>query len=417
MPDRPLPEDPRLAALIRHLSRTSTGRRQFLAAAGVGAATLALAACSPAGGAGTAGAGAGAGKPGLKPATDRSATDKSMVWANWSYYLDQDSKGKYPTLEAFQQQTGIKVTYDVAVDDNNTYYAKVKDQLALGQDIGADTVCLTDWMVSRLIGQGYLQRLDHAKIPNAKNLLTNLQHPVFDPNRDFSLPWQSGFAGLAWNKKKLPSGLHSVDELWDPKLKGRIGVLSEMRDTIGILMLSQGVDISSKSWGDKEFTAAIDLFKKQVDSGQIRNIKGNSYADDLKNEDTLAAIVWSGDITQINGEVGSDKFAFALPDTGGTLWSDNYIIPMGAKHKANAETLINYYYEPEVAAKVAAYVNYITPVQGAQEAMKKVDPSYVDNQLIFPDAATLAKAKIFRTLTNAEQQKYSAQFEAVGLGS
>ncbi len=417
MPSRPLPEDPRVAALIRRLAGTTTGRRQFLSAAGIGAATLALAACSPAGAAGSGGGGAAAGRPTLKPAKDISATDKSMVWANWSYYLDQDDKGKYPTLEAFQKQSGIKVTYDVAVDDNNTYYAKVKDQLALGQDIGADTVCLTDWMVSRLIGQGYLQRLDHAKIPNEKNLLANLQHPDFDPHRDFSLPWQSGFAGLAWNKKKLPSGISSVGELWDPKLKGRVGVLSEMRDTIGILMLSQGVDISSKSWGDKEFTAAIELFKKQVDSGQIRNIKGNSYADDLKNEDTLAAIVWSGDITQINGEIGSDKFGFALPDTGGTLWSDNYIVPIGAKHKSNAEELINYYYEPEVAAQVAAYVNYITPVQGAQEAMKKVDPSYVDNQLIFPDASTLAKAKIFRTLTNAESQKYSAQFEAVGLGS
>ena len=311
----------------------------------------------------------------------------------------------------------MKVTYDVAVDDNNTYYAKVKDQLALGQDIGADTVCLTDWMVSRLIRQGYLQRFDQAKLPNAKNLATSLQHPDFDPSRDFSLPWQSGFAGIGWNKKKLPSGLSSVDELWDPKLKGRIGVLSEMRDTMGLIMLNQGVDISSKKWGDQEFTAAIDLFKKQVQSGQIRNIKGNSYANDLKNEDTLAAIVWSGDITSINSEVGSEKFGFALPDSGGTLWSDNFVIPMGATHKSNAEQLINYYYEPEVAATVAAYVNYITPVEGAQEAMKKVDPSYVDNQLIFPNATTLSKAKIFRTLTPAEEQKYSAQFEAVGLGS
>lgn len=417
MPSRPLPDDPRAAALIRLLASRSTGRRQFLSAAGIGAATLALAACSPAGAARTGTGTGSSGKPGLKPAADVSATDKSMVWANWSLYLDQDSKGKYPTLQAFEKQSGIKVTYDVAVDDNNTYYAKVKDQLALGQDIGADTVCLTDWMVSRLIGQGYLQRLDHAKIPNAKNLAPSLQHPDFDPNRDFSLPWQSGFAGLAWNKKKLPSGLSTIDELWDPKLKGRIGVLSEMRDTMGLLMLSQGVDISSKQWGDKEFTAAIDLFKKEVQSGQIRNIKGNSYANDLKNEDTLAAIVWSGDITSINSEVGSDKFGFALPTTGGTLWSDNFIIPMGATHKSNAEELINYYYEPQVAATVAAYVNYITPVEGAKEAMKKVDASYVDNQLIFPNAATLAKAKIFRTLTPAEEQKYSAQFEAVGLGA
>jgi spermidine/putrescine transport system substrate-binding protein len=159
------------------------------------------------------------------------------------------------------------------------------------------------------------------------------------------------------------------------------------------------------------------VFKKQVDSGQIRNIKGNSYGDDLKNEDTLAAIVWSGDITTINGELGEEKFAFAIPDAGGTLWSDNFVIPIGSPRKANAEKLIDFYYRPEIAAQVAAYVNYITPVEGAKEAMQDIAPEFVDNQLIFPNAETLTRAHIFRDLTNAEQTRYNAQFEAVGLGA
>jgi spermidine/putrescine transport system substrate-binding protein len=408
MAPRELPGDAGIRALVARASAWQVGRRSMLQGAGLSAAALALAACSTGGG-GTGGK--------LSAAKDVSATDKTLTWANWSFYLDKDDKGKYPSLQAFEKESGIKVTYDVAVDDNNTYYAKVKDQLALGQEIGADTVCLTDWMVSRLIRQGYVQKLDHANIPNLKNLNSSLQHPDFDKGRDYSVPWQSGFAGLAWNKAKLPSGLTSVEELWDPALKGRVGVLSEMRDTIGLIMLAQGVDISSPKWGDAEYKAAIDVFQKQVSSGQIRNIKGNSYADDLKNGDTLAAIVWSGDITTINSELGGEKFGFALPDTGGTLWSDNFVVPIGSPRKANAEKLIDFYYRPEIAAQVAAFVNYITPVAGAKEAMQAIKPDLVDNQRIFPDKKTLAKAHIFRTLTNAEQTRYQAEFESVGLGA
>jgi spermidine/putrescine transport system substrate-binding protein len=403
---RQLPEDPMIRRLVQQARQSQVTRRTVLAGAGASAAALALAACTP-----------GGSKPKFTSPADKSATDKTLTWANWALYLDQDDSGKYPTLVEFEKQTGINVKYDVAVDDNNTYYAKVKDQLALGQDIGADTVCLTDWMVSRFINLGYTQKLDHSKIPNITNLNPNLQNVDFDKGRNYSLPWQSGFAGLAWNKDKIPNGLKQVSDLWDPSLKGRVGVLSEMRDTMGLIMLEQGVDISSKGWGDAEFTKAIDEFQKQVKSGQIRNIKGNSYADDLKNEDTLAAIVWSGDVTSINAEVGSEKFGFAIPETGGTLWSDNFLIPIGSPRKANAEKLIDYYYDPTVAATVAAYVNYITPVAGAKEAMQSIDPTLAENQLIFPNQSTLATVKGFRTLTNAEQSKYSAQFEAVGLGA
>jgi spermidine/putrescine transport system substrate-binding protein len=180
-------------------------------------------------------------------------------------------------------------------------------------------------------------------------------------------------------------------------------------------MLDAGVDISGK-WSDDDFSAAVDVLKKQVNDGQIRNIKGNSYKEDLVNEDTLAAIVWSGDITQLNAENG-DRWAFAIPDKGGTLWSDNFVVPIGSQRKKNAEALINYYYDPAVAAEVAAYVNYITPVVGAKEAAMAIDPELANNQLIFPDAETLAKAHVFRSLTGAEEQKYDAQFQSVLLGA
>jgi spermidine/putrescine transport system substrate-binding protein len=400
MPRRP--EDPLVRELIRHARSTAVSRRAVFQGAGIGAATLALAACA-----------APAAKT-LTPAKDLSASQKKLVWANWAAYLDEDDAGKHPTLEKFIADTGISVDYRVDVDDNNSYFAKVKDQLAAGRDIGADTVCLTEWMVSRLVRLGYVQELDHAKMPNTKNLLSTLQDPDFDPGRKHSMPWQGGYAGIAWNTEKVGE-LKSVDDLWKAELKGKVGVLSEMRDTIGLIMLQQGVDIAGK-WGSDEFKNALDVFKKEVSDGQIRNVKGNSYLDDLQNEDTLAAICWSGDITTLNGEVGSEKFKFIIPEAGGTIWNDTFVVPMGSARKTNAEKLINYYYEPEVAAEVAAWVNYVTPVEGAAAAAEKIDPELAKNQLIFPDAATLKTVHSFRTLTPEEEQAFGTEFQSVLLG-
>ncbi|MBT2498272.1 spermidine/putrescine ABC transporter substrate-binding protein [Agromyces sp. ISL-38] len=391
-------------AIITQARQAQLNRRTLLTGAGAGASALALAACSPAG---------AQGKP--TPAADESATDKSLNWANWAAYIDEDDDGNYPTLEAFQKESGIAVDYEVAVDDNNTYYGKVKDQLALGQDIGADLVCLTDWMIARWIRFGYAQEFDHGNIPNIANLTPSLRDVDFDEGRKFSLPWQGGFAGICWNKEAVPGGLASVSDLWQADLKGRVGVLSEMRDTVGLIMLENGVDISGK-WGDDEYSEAIELLRQQVADGQIRNIKGNSYLEDLKSEDTLAAICWSGDITVINAEAG-DKWEFAIPTAGGTLWNDNFLVPIGSPRKANAEALMNYYYEPEVAAEVAAWVNFITPVVGAKEAAAAIDPELAENQLIFPDEETLSNAYVFRALDGAEEQKYQAEFQSILLGS
>lgn len=402
---RSLPEDPLIRSLVLNARRAQVTRRSVLAGATAGAAALALAACTP----------SGSGKP--TAATDVSSTDKSMIWANWPLYLDtDDGSGAHPTLDAFTKKTGIKVDYREDVDDNNTYYAKVKDQLALGKDIGADTVCLTDWMVSRWIRLGYTQKLDHSKIPNIKNLNPDLLNIDYDKGRNYSLPWQGGFAGICWNKEQFPKGFTSVSELFaEPKLKGRIEVLSEMRDTIGLIMLEQNVDIS-RPIENFAFQNALDVLKKHIDDGVIRSVKGNSYTEDLVSGDALAAICWSGDITATNATNG-DQWEFAIPDAGGTLWNDNYLIPIGSKHKANAEAVMNWYYDPQIAAEVAAYVNYITPVVGAKEAAVAIDPALADNKLIFPDAETLKKAHVFATLTPAQEQTFTAGFQKVLLGA
>ncbi|MDK1361235.1 spermidine/putrescine ABC transporter substrate-binding protein [Arthrobacter sp. zg-Y1219] len=403
MPKRPI-TDPMLRSIVNaQLSR----RRMLMGAGGLTLASM-LAACGTGGGTG------GRADAAATAAADLSETEKSVRWANWTLYLDyDDAAGTYPSLDAFSEATGIEADYSEDIDGNDTYFGKVQGQLAAGQDIGADIVTLTDWMAGRLIRLGYTQELDRGNLPNAGNLLAGLQDVDFDPGRKHSLTWQSGFAGIVWNKEAFPQGLRNVSDLWQPELKGRVEVLDEMRDTMGLLMMENGVDVTG-NWGSDEFENALDVLAKQISDGQIRQVKGNSYKEDLISGDALAVIGWSGDITQLNFEEG-DKWGFALPEAGGTLWSDNLLVPIGSPHKANAEKLMNYYLEPENAATVAAYVNYICPVEGAREAMESIDPALAENPLIFPTEDYLSRAHVVRTLTPDEETDFSDRFQtAIG---
>lgn len=389
-------------------AQRSVSRRDALRGAGALGLGAFLAACGTSGDTGGGNAGSTS-KP--SPAADVSDTEKTVNWANWTLYLDYDDATKtYPTLEAFSAKSGIKASYAEDIDGNDTYYGKVQGQLALGQDIGQDVVTLTDWMTARMISMGYVQELDHANIPNAANMRSVFKEIAYDPGRSRSMTWQSGFTGIAWNTAAVPGGLRTVSDLWKPELKGRVEVLDEMRDTMGLIMTDQGVDISGV-WGAPQFDKALEELIKQVDSGQIRQVKGNSYKEDLVSGDALAVLCWSGDITQLNFENGN-KWAFAIPDAGGVLWSDNLMVPIGSRHKKNAEALINYYYDPAVAAEVAAYVHYISPVEGARAVLEGTDPELANNPLIFPDDSMLSKVRVFRTLSAAEESDFSAKFQS-----
>lgn len=361
---------------------------------------------------------------GPSPAQDASETDKTVRWANWTLYLDYDEETKkYPTLEKFQSETGIKASYAEDINDNESYYGKVQAQLRQGQDIGADVITLTDYMAARLIKSGWVQKLDQSQIPNGKNILENLKgeaNLAWDPNRDYSYTWQSGYAGLGWNVEQLQkltgkTELKTLDELWDPKLKGRIEVLSEMRDTVGLILLGQGTDIT-KDLDMTTWQAGLDVLDKQLKDGQIRQVKGNDYKEDLTSGDAVAVIGWSGDLFQLNAEQGEGKYGFAIPESGGTLWSDNLLVPIGSTHKLNAEKLINFYYDPAIAAEVAAYVNYICPVQGAKEAMSSmadVDESILNSPYIFPSAEDLSKVHVFEALDDNTEREFTTAFQKV----
>ena len=361
-----------------------------------------------------AGAG-GLGAAGLLAAcgggSDSADSANSVRWGNWPLYLDYDEDTKkYPTLEKFKEQTGITAQYFEDYNDNDEFFGKVQAQLKLGEDIGYDLVTPTDWMAARWIRLGYTQKFDAANIPNKSNILDSLASPSFDPNREQSLTWQGIMAGFGWNTEKNPKGIRTLDELFAPQNKGKIVVLSEMRDTIGIILRSQGVNLQTVT--EDQFMNAVDFMAKKIADGWIRGVKGNEYAEDLTSGDATAVIGWSGDMFILKSE-NEGKFDFAIPDSGGTISGDNLMIPStaSAEGKANAEKLINFYYDPAIAAEVAAYVNYVCPVKGAQEEMEKISPELASSPFIFPDAATSAKLSVFRSLTPAEETTWGEAFQ------
>jgi len=343
---------------------------------------------------------------------DLSGTEKKLVFSNWPQYLDvaEDDASRRPTLEAFQARSGIQVTYTEDINDNNEFFGKIRPQLAACEPIGRDIIVLSDWMAARMIGLGWVQRLDPARIPNVgRNLLPSLRDRGYDRDNVFAIPWQCGLAGLAYNGK-VAKEVRTVDELLTrPDLKGRVTVLSEMRDTIGLILAANGHDPAN--FTDAQFDEALAKLKRAVDSGQIRRFTGNDYAPELARGDIAACMAWSGDVIQLTAK--DERIRFVAPESGALLYSDDMLVPIRASHRANAEALIDYYYEPAVAAQLAAYVNYICPVQGAQAEMEKIDPELARNPLIFPDEAVQARWTTFMTLSEAQERAYESKFQQV----
>ncbi len=401
------------AAAITAAAAGGLSRRALLGTGAAATAGLALAGCAPpeppAGGAAA-----------LELPKDVSDTEKIIKWANWTAYIDMNGKEtSSPTLDAFMQQTGMKVSYSEEIDDNDSYYAKVGPQLRAGQSIDRDIFTLTDWMAARVIRDQLCQPLDLIQMPNVvNNLLQPLKDASFDPGRTHSITWQSGFAGIGYNKEKVGRELVSIDDLWADDLKGKIVVLSEFRDTAGLVMQSQGVDISS-DWGKAEFEKALDFIEGKIADGHIRKVKGNSYLEDLTSGNAVAGITWSGDIFVLAADTGDPNWTFTIPESGGTLWSDNMMVPITSTHKRNAETLMNYYYDPAVAAQVAAWVNYVCPVEGAQAEMEKIDPDLAESPFIFPTVDYIEEKNIqlFRALDADEEIEYADMWSTKVMGN
>ncbi|MEU8873425.1 spermidine/putrescine ABC transporter substrate-binding protein [Streptomyces javensis] len=397
---------PQIAAMRRSMTsgRMALTRRSLLRAGGAGAIAV--------GGLGALG-GCGippAGRTEVDNASDdHSAEEKRLAFSNWTEYMDVGKGGRHPTLDAFQRRTGIKVKYTEDINDNVEFFGKIKPQLAAGQDTGRDLICVTDWLAARMIRLGWMQPLDPAQLPHAyTNLAKPFRTPDWDPGRAHSYPWTGIPAVIAYNKKATGGRkVTSVSQLLeDPELKGRVGLLTEMRDTVGLTLLDMGKDPEKVTADD--YDAAIARLQKASDRGQVRRFTGNDYTGDLTKGDIAACMAWAGDLIQLQSD--NPEIEFAIPDAGYMTATDNLLVPNKARHKRNAERLIDYFYEPKVAAKIAAYINYVCPVDGVREELAKIDKALADNPLILPDEEMAAKSHSFRSLSSKEEAAFEDKF-------
>ena len=385
--------------------RGALTRRDLLRKAGMGATMLTgaqlLAACG--GGSGGGGSSAASGPVAVSyPKT----VSSSWTFANWPEYIDV-AHHTHPSLNLFDKTAGTHTKYIENINDNAQFFGTVQDTLKAGQNIGYDLVVLTDWMASKWVQLGYIDPLEKSLLPNVEaNLAPKLKGRSIDPQDQYLVPWQSGFTGIGYNRKACGRDLTSIKDLWDPAFKGKVSLLTEMRDTLGLAMLAQGVDPSQATTSDAQ--KAVDYLKTYVSNGQVRAFLGNEYAKQMSSGDIIAAMVWSGDMVQLQADNPDLKFVF--PDEGYMLWTDNMMIPKGASNPYNSHLWMNFYYQPKVAAMVEDWVNYVCPVDGAVDVLKKKDPAVANNPLIFPTSAIYSKSHVFKALTPQEDFDFNQMF-------
>ncbi len=383
-------------------SKKDTRRITALLAALVAVATLAL---------GLAACGGGSG--GIEGGGETEEAEKvklegkpsgELTISNWPLYIDKK------TVPDFEKASGVSVKYIEDINSNEEFFNKMQPLLGQGESGGRSIFVLADYMVTKMHKLGYLQEFDKSGLPEVeKNLVASLQHPAFDPNRDYTAPWQSGMTGVIVNKETAPN-VKSVCDLFESQYKGKVDFLNEVRETVPLVMKCEGVDPNEATEAD--WMKAIEKIKGAADSGQIRRFTGNDYARDLTSGDAVAVIGWSGDAVQLQED--NPDLEWRMPTEGCMLWSEDMVIPIGAPNPTAAEAFMNYVYEPEVQANIAEYVNYVTPVEGVKEVLAKRDPELAKNQLIFPSASFTKKCSATPVFKSEEEElKVIKAFDAV----
>ncbi len=379
------------------ISRRAALRRMAAAGLVVGSASSFLAACG-----GVEGTDNGSGKTATTANHPKTAIG-TVTFSNWPLYIDK------AVIPPWQKQVDGKLKYVEDYNDNEEFFAKVRLELEAGKSIGRDLVAPTDWMAARWIDLGYAEPIDKRNVPNAENLQDSLKSPPYDPDRNFTLPWQSGITAIGYNPQKTGKKLTSFNEIFDPKYKGRVSMFNDWRDSAGLTLLGMGKNPTTASKDD--YKEAIEKIDEESRNGQIRRFTGNDYTKDLAAGNLWVCVAWSGDLVQLQSS--NPNLEFLVPEEGGMSWSDNMLIPQKAAQPYGAETFMNYVYEPEVAAKIAAEVNYFCPVKGTKEVLAKTDPELADNTLIFPDDETLAQLNPYPSLDQADEEELTAQMQKV----
>ena len=400
----PQPEDRQLDELVaRMLDGEEHSRREFvrrLAGTGLAFSSAAtfLAACG-----GVEGESGGGKRKSAASVNHPKEEIGDWTFSNWPLYIDKK------VLKTFDRKFGGKVKYVEEINDNYEFLGKVRPQLVNQKDIKRDIVVLTDYMAARWVRNGWTEPIDRGNVPNAKNLEPSYEGIAYDRKREHTLPWQSGAIILGYNPKKTGRKLTSIKDLFDPKFKGRVTFLSEPYDSAGMVMLKNGVDPSTAKIG--EIVKAIDEIEEAQKKGQNRRFTGNDYTTDLTKGNAWVSMAYSGDLVQLKAD--NPELEYVFPEEGGMLFTDNMLMPAKVAHPYAAETMMNYVYDPAVAAKIAAFVNYISPVKGIKEILRKQDPKLASNPLIFPSASDRAKLKPYPNLSPADERQMRQRMSQV----
>jgi spermidine/putrescine transport system substrate-binding protein len=406
--------------LASECTSSPISRRRFLGAAGrLGAGAAAASLLAACGVGGTAEEEVAGSKLRRLPPLAR-----ELVIAQWPFYIDQ-VKGSSPTLRMFERRTGIDTTYKEVINDNQEFFAKLREPLSQGRDTGWDIITLSDWVVAKMVRLGWLETLDYSLLPNVKtNLGKAFADPAYDPGNNHSVPWQGGITGIAYNPSLTGRRISSYADLWDESFAGHVGMLTEMVDTMSITLLAMGVELEQATMDDAE--RAQERLLRQRDAGIVRGYYGNNYANGLSRGDLWATMAWSGDVFQL--QLDNPELQFVVPDEGGMLWATPLEIPKGAQHPRDAHAFMDFVYQPEIAAQIAEWVGYITPVPAAQEVIReharesknKADRDYLEalasSPLVFPTEEMQSQLHDYKVLSAEEEQVWNELFQAVVSG-
>jgi spermidine/putrescine transport system substrate-binding protein len=387
--------DPRL---LSRMASNRTSRRRFI---GGGAAAAAAAILGPSflAACGSSDSGSSA----SSSTQDSGPASGTLRVSNWPLYMADGF------VAAFQTATGITVDYKEDFNDNEQWFAKNKEPLSRKQDIGADLVVPTQFMAARIKGLNWLNEISDAGVPNRKNLRPDLLNSPVDPGRKYTAPYMTGMVGLAYNKAATKRPITKIDDLWDPAFKGRVSLLSDIQDGLGMIMMSQGNSPESPS--TESVTKAVDLIREQKDKGQIRRFTGNDYADDLAAGNIAVAQAYSGDVVQLQAD--NPDLEFIVPESGGVWFIDTQVIPYTTQNQKAAEAWINYVYDRANYAKLIAFTQYVPVLSDMTDELKKIDPKLAANPLINPPADVQAKLKSWATLTDEQTQEFTGLYAAV----
>jgi spermidine/putrescine transport system substrate-binding protein len=347
-------------------------RRRLAAALGVCAASVVLAACGSSGGIERSGGGA----TGHPTAKAQGKPSGDLTISNWALYIDKK------TIPEFEQATGINVHYIEDINSYDEFFGKMQPLLSQGQSGGRSLMVATDWLAKKMYDLGYIQKLDRkALAPAFSHLNPDIKAPSSDPNWKFSIPWQGGMTGLIVNKQLAPD-VHSVNDIFNPKYKGKVEVVTEMREVVPLIMKGEGINPDTASTQD--WLNVIDKLKQAADSGQIRRFTGGDYAKDLVDGNAAVVIGWAADAIQLQAD--NPDIQWVMPAQGCMQWWDDWVIPVGAPNPTAAYKWINYTYEPKHQAQIGAWTSAVTPVKGVKQIFQKTDPPAAKNPLIFPSA-------------------------------